>query len=165
MKKLPAYILALVFAFALTPVAAGQEDHPLRRRLIDALRVLEPWLLERSDHIPYREGLKSEILIFDWRSGEDRVFVLVFVHLLDEDAAETYSEASQHSCSIPKGYKVVGKDLPGVGDESRLWGGESAGGYYQLYFRKGKMVGWLDAPSIEAAKEFARRIVGELPAT
>ena len=166
MRKLLTITLSFVLVLGSNLLVTGQEDHPLSARVIDSLKASEPrWSLDSIDHFPYSEDMRSEILILRWKNGEEHVGAVVLIYLLPEDADETYEAwSSPRGQFIQKWHKVVEKNLLGVGDESRLWRAENEDDC-QLYFRKGKTVAFVEAPSIEVGKAFARRIAAELAAT
>ena len=152
MKKCIA-LLALLICTSVTLV--GQDPSSIIKDLEKLTGEKEPtWKLDRK--LP-----ADQIVVLRWSSGEERIFLSIFLTGSSEDAKRAYA-GSVRKMSDEAPSDVTRSSVPDLGDENELWSATNAGRSARLLFRKGKTHVLLFAPTDDVAKRFGRYVADVL---
>src|SRR5687768_14831949 len=128
MKKL--LILVAVFLLYPTVTLTGQDPLSLIEKLEKITKEREPdWTLDRK--LP-----TDQIVVLRWSSGENRIFMSIFL-TASSDRAKEALDRTVASMNEQTGAKP--KTIPDLGEENFMWPGDSAGSSARLAFRQGKI--------------------------
>src|SRR5918993_1966730 len=126
--------VVLVAAFLLCSSAAlvGQNTSSIIEQLEKITTEKEPdWKLDRK--LP-----SDRIVVLRWSSGEDRIFLSIFLTDSSERAKAAYAD-SVRRMSEEAGADTTRSSVPDLGEENQLWSGNNQGRSARLVFRQSKM--------------------------
>ena len=154
MKKSIVFVLGLLFYSSAALV--GQNASSIIEKLEKITTEKEPdWKLDRK--LP-----SDQIIVLRWSSGEDRIFLSIFLTDSSERAKEAYADSIRRM-NGESGADTTRSSVPDLGEENQLWGGNNPGRSARLVFRQGKVQVLLFAPTAEVAKRFGRYVLEVLP--
>jgi len=152
MKKL--LILVAVFLLYPSVTLTGQDPLSLIEKLEKITKEREPdWTLDRK--LP-----TDQIVVLRWSSGENRIFMSIFL-TASSDRAKEALDRTVASMNEQTGAKP--KTIPDLGEENFMWPGDSAGSSARSAFRQGKIQVLLFAPTEDIAKRFGVYVLDTLP--
>ena len=152
MKKL--LILVAVFLLYPSVTLTGQDPLSLIEKLEKITKEREPdWTIDRK--LP-----TDQIVVLRWSSGENRIFMSIFL-TASSDRAKEALDRTVASMNEQTGTKP--KMIADLGEENFLWPGDSAGSSARLAYRQGKIHVLLFAPTEDVAKRFGGHVLDTLP--
>lgn len=156
MKVVLRAVLIVAF-FLLTQAAAPAQDKTLEEKVVESFKAHGPtWLVVSTDHIPYQEEVRHEVLYFKWKDAEAYGEVMIFLHRAPEETVKTLKACVQVNAVLQIRKTILKRAPESFGDESYAWeGGGLDKGRFGYMFRRGQAVIVTSSSSLRAAGQLA----------
>lgn len=160
MRHKAAVISLLIVCF--TGVALAQERPELFSKIERVFQEKEPaWKVESVIKGDSSDPVRQSVT---FRSDEGQANVDVSIWAKEKDARDVFAAHALAYDNRP-GNRKEKAAVPKLGDESYIWTSPGSTAWPLLTFRKGRVNVTIFAPSVEVAKRFARRVLGQMPAS
>jgi len=156
----------LVIAFLLlTQAVASAQGMTLEEKIVESFRVHGPtWLVLRTDHIPYQEEVKHEVLYFKWQGAEAYGEVIIFLYRSPEETNRTLKACVEANHVLQMRKTILKRAPESFGDESYAWEGVGLDeGRFGYMFRRGGAVVVTSSSSLRAAGQLASLTLQAIP--